>query len=124
MKEEIFEKVPDGEAITWCSPLVVQLKPKFTEMKSEELEFDMIRASIDMCIPNQSMKPVRPITKGRRPHLPSARLQDLHETGSQTRLPPVSSRPLHKTSSNIQHTLGELQTPTAGVRSYIMARRL
>ena len=23
VKEEIFEKVPDGEAITWCSPLVV-----------------------------------------------------------------------------------------------------
>ena len=36
VKEEIFDKVPDGEAITWCSPLVVQPKPKFTEMKSEE----------------------------------------------------------------------------------------
>ena len=56
VKEEIFEKVPDGEAITWCSPLVVQPKPKFTEMKSEELESHMIRASIDMRIPNQSMK--------------------------------------------------------------------
>jgi len=56
VKEEIFEKVPDGEAITWCSPLVVQPKPKFTEMKSEELESHMIRASIDMRIPNQSLK--------------------------------------------------------------------
>ena len=56
VKEEIFEKVPDGEAITWCSPLVVQPKPKFTEMKSEVLESHMIRASIDMRIPNQSMK--------------------------------------------------------------------
>ena len=56
VNEEIFEKVPDGEAITWCSPLVVQLKPKFTDMKSEELESHMIRASIDMRIPNQSMK--------------------------------------------------------------------
>ena len=36
MKEEISEKVPDGEAITWCSPLVVLPKPKSTEMKSEE----------------------------------------------------------------------------------------
>ena len=56
VKEEIFEKVPDGEAITWCSPLVVQPKPKFTEVKSEVLESHMIRASIDMRIPNQSMK--------------------------------------------------------------------
>ena len=56
VKEEIFEKVPDGEAITWCSPLVVQPKPKFTEMKSEELESHIIRARIDMRIPKQSMK--------------------------------------------------------------------
>ena len=28
VKEEVFEKVPDGEAITCCSPLVVQPKPK------------------------------------------------------------------------------------------------
>ena len=56
VKEEIFQKVPHGEAITWCSPLVVQPKPKFTEMRSEVLESHMIRASIDMRIPNQSMK--------------------------------------------------------------------
>ena len=37
VKEEIFEKVPDGEAITWCSPLVVQPKPKYTEVKKKEL---------------------------------------------------------------------------------------
>ena len=24
VEEEIFEKVPEGEAVTWCSPLVVQ----------------------------------------------------------------------------------------------------
>ena len=56
VKEEIFEKVPDGEAITWCSPLVVQPKPKYTEVKKEELESQMIRASIDMRLPNESMK--------------------------------------------------------------------
>jgi len=56
VKEDIFKKVPDREAITWCSPLVVQPKPKFTEMKSEELEPHMIRASMDMRFPNQSMK--------------------------------------------------------------------
>ena len=26
VKEEIFEKVPDGDAITWCPPLVVEPK--------------------------------------------------------------------------------------------------
>ena len=41
VKEEIFEKVPDGEAITWCSPLVVQPTPKYTEVKKEELESEM-----------------------------------------------------------------------------------
>ena len=53
--KEIFKKVPDGEAITWCSQLVAQPNPKFTEMKGEELESHMIRASIDMRIPNQYM---------------------------------------------------------------------
>ena len=33
--EEISENVQDGEEITCCVPLVVQPKPKFTEMKSE-----------------------------------------------------------------------------------------
>ena len=39
VKEEIFEKVPDGEATTWCSPAVVQPKPEFIEMKTEELDY-------------------------------------------------------------------------------------
>ena len=38
VKEEIFEKVSDREAITWCSPAVVQPKRKFIEMKTEELD--------------------------------------------------------------------------------------
>lgn len=29
IEEKIFEEVPEGEAVTWCSPLVVQPKPKF-----------------------------------------------------------------------------------------------
>ena len=56
VKEKIFEKVPDGETITWCSPLVVQPKPKYANIKNEELDSQMIRASIDMRIPNESMK--------------------------------------------------------------------
>ena len=36
----------------------------------------------------------------------------------------VGARPLHKTSSNIQHTLGKLQTPTIGVWSEIVTRCL
>ena len=56
VQEEIFEKVPDGEPITWCSPLVVQSKPKYTNVNKEKLEPQMIRASIDMRIPNKFMK--------------------------------------------------------------------
>lgn len=56
VEKEIFQKIAEGEAITWCSPLVVQPKPKFTETKKDELEPHMIRASIDMRIPNESMK--------------------------------------------------------------------
>ena len=56
VKENIFEKVPDGDLISWCSPLVVQPKPKYTEVDKGKLEPQMIRASIDMRIPNQSMK--------------------------------------------------------------------
>lgn len=55
-EQKIFEKVPEGEPITWCSPLVVQPKPKFTEIDKEKLEPQMIRTSIDMRIPNKSMK--------------------------------------------------------------------
>jgi len=51
VKEDIFEKVPDGEPITWCSPLVVQPKPKFTDVKNEELASGQA-----LRIPNQSMK--------------------------------------------------------------------
>ena len=31
IKEYMFEKVPEEEPITWCSPLVVQPKPKFAK---------------------------------------------------------------------------------------------
>lgn len=37
VKGDIFEKVADEETITWCPPLVVQPKSKFTEMKNEGL---------------------------------------------------------------------------------------
>lgn len=43
MEKEIFEKVPTNEAITWFSPYVVQLKPKFAEAKKDDLEPHMIR---------------------------------------------------------------------------------
>ena len=56
IEKEIFQQVPANEAITWCSPLVVQPKPKFVEREKDDLEPQMIRASIDMRIPNASMK--------------------------------------------------------------------
>ena len=56
LREGIFEKIPDGEAITWCSPLVVQPKPRYTSTPRDELEPHMIRASIDLRIPNRYME--------------------------------------------------------------------
>ena len=55
VEKKIFEKVPACEPITWCSPLVVQPKPKFTEIEKDQQESHMIRAIIDMRIPNESM---------------------------------------------------------------------
>ncbi len=45
--------MPEGEAITWCSPLVVQPKPKF--IGREILEPEQIRASIDLRVVNKAM---------------------------------------------------------------------
>ena len=36
INEGIFEDVPEGEPVTWCSPLVVQLKPRFRNPESKE----------------------------------------------------------------------------------------
>ena len=56
IQEDIFEKVPDDEPVTWCSPLVVQSKPKFAGLRSDQLEPHMIRASVDLRVPNQYME--------------------------------------------------------------------
>ena len=63
VKENIFKKVPNGETITWCSPLVLQTKPKYADFNNEELESQMIT---DTRIPNEAMKRsrcARPVTK-------------------------------------------------------------
>ena len=39
VKEEIFKKVPDGEATSWCSPAVAQPKPEFIEKMTQEFDF-------------------------------------------------------------------------------------
>ena len=54
--EGIYEKVPTGEPITWCSPLVVQPKPRYKAVDGKKLEPHMIRACIDLRIPNQHME--------------------------------------------------------------------
>ena len=68
VKENIFEKVLDGETSTWCSPLVVQPKPKYADIKNEELESQMIRASIDKRIPNEATKRSRCVQSPRVEH--------------------------------------------------------
>lgn len=55
IEEDIFERVPLGEPVTWCSPLVVQPKPKFKDTPREKLEPNMIRASVDLRVPNAYM---------------------------------------------------------------------
>ena len=56
IQEEIFEKVEPGEPVTWCSPLVVQPKPRFSKVNNENLEPHMIRASVDLRVPNRYME--------------------------------------------------------------------
>ena len=51
----ILEKVPEGEAVTWCSPLVVQPKPRYKGTPGEDLEPHMVRASVDLRVPNKYM---------------------------------------------------------------------
>ncbi|XP_020625821.1 uncharacterized protein LOC110063202 [Orbicella faveolata] len=63
VEEEIFEEVPEGEAVTWCSPLVVQPKATFNAVDKEKLEWQMIRASVDLRVTNQFMERNR-ITQG------------------------------------------------------------
>ena len=56
VKEEIFERFEPGEPVTWCSPLVVQPKPRYAKVSKETLEPHMIRASVDLRVPNKYME--------------------------------------------------------------------
>lgn len=56
VEEEIFEHIPEGEAVTWCSPLVVQPKPRFKKVDRDKLEPHMIRASVDLRVVNKFMQ--------------------------------------------------------------------
>lgn len=63
ISEGIFEEVPSGEPVTWCSPMVVQPKPRFVNIPKDELQPNMIRACVDLRIPNKYMERNR-ITQG------------------------------------------------------------
>ena len=56
VEEDIFEQVPEDEPVNWCSPLVIQPKPKFAHTPKEELGPYMIRASVDLRVPNNHME--------------------------------------------------------------------
>ena len=56
LKVGIFEQVPEGEPVTWCSPVVAQPKQKSCGTAKDDLELHMINASIDLRIPNQYME--------------------------------------------------------------------
>ena len=50
------------------TPLVVQPKPNYADIKNEKLESQMIRAGIDMRIPNEAMKRSRCVQSSRVEH--------------------------------------------------------
>ncbi|XP_068684306.1 uncharacterized protein [Montipora foliosa] len=52
VEKDIMEKVPEHESITWCSPLVVQPKPKNP---------NDIRVSLDLRVLNKSMQRTRQV---------------------------------------------------------------
>ena len=54
--DDLFEEVPTGEPITWCSPMVVQPKPRYTNVSKDDLQPNMICACIDLRIPNKHME--------------------------------------------------------------------
>ena len=54
--DDIFEEVPTVEPVTWCSPKVVQPKPHFANVSKDDLQPNMIRACIDLRIPNKHME--------------------------------------------------------------------
>ena len=56
VEEDLFEYVPKGQPVTWCSPLVVQPKPRFSTTPRDQLESNMIRASVDLRVPNKFME--------------------------------------------------------------------
>jgi len=56
IEDDLLERAPQHEPITWCSPLVVQPKPKFKETPADEIQPHMIRACVDLRIPNKSME--------------------------------------------------------------------
>ena len=56
VEENLFEHVPQGEPVTWCSPLVVQPKPRFSNTPRDQLQSHMIRASVDLRVPNKFME--------------------------------------------------------------------
>ena len=56
VEEGLFEIIPSDEPITWCSPVVVQPKPKYLHVPNSELQPNMIRACIDLRVPNKFME--------------------------------------------------------------------
>eukprot|EP00795_Rhopilema_esculentum_P007268 gene7268-12955_t len=52
VQEDLLERVPENEPTTWCSPVVVQPKLSFINTAKEQLQPQMIRASVDLRVPN------------------------------------------------------------------------
>ena len=54
--QEIFERVEPGEPVTWCYPPVVQPTPRYANFSKGTVEPHMVRAGVDLRIPNKYME--------------------------------------------------------------------
>ena len=107
VEEDIFEEVPTGEAVTWCSPLVVQPKPRFANTPITKLEPEMLRTSIDLRVPNKYMER-NSYTKSHCGgfHTCLPRLQSILSPGPKDGVPPDGTRPSIKSSCHVQYAMG------------------
>ena len=109
-ENDIIEKVPDHEAITWCSPLVVQPKRKNPED---------IRACLDLRLLNKSMLRTRDKSKYRSPKTSSGNSRDAKSSARSTWTTGTTS--FHSTKSKGEQWPSQLPGETTGTKDWHLA---
>lgn len=108
VEDDIFEHVPADEPVTWCSPIVVQPKPRYLHVANDELQPHMIRTCIDLRVPNKYME------RNRITHGPVVEdfIYKFHECslfkiGSSKWVPSIDATSRLPSYCDIQHAMGE-----------------